>query len=348
MNEFNSTFSARLLTQEDNEKMLDLLKLSPIEAGDLSICFDRQPDIFIMANLKYKPAKYIGLFIGDRLIGFGLVGYHMGMFNDGVQQVYHLSNIFVQKEYRGKGFLLRAHQMFFDEVYEKSIPGYAVIMNGNSKAERYIGWKSEKYPRIPKSSFLHAYEVRNIIISIAKKESKELVRKATEEDISSIVSLLKAEFSDRLFAPDISEESFMKNISDRPEFSISNYYVVERDSQVIGVCAAWDCSSFKQIRILKYNRKFNFIKTIYNLLAPSLKLPRLPQLGQAFKSVFITDVAIRNRDPNVLNTLLKKIYNEYRQKEYNLIVLGSYKNDSLLEATNDFFYQAVESNVYLY
>ncbi len=348
MSEFKSAYSTRLLTPEDNEKMLELLKASPIESGDLSICFDRQPDIFIMANLKYKPAKYIGLFIGDRLIGFGLVGYHIGMFNSTAQEVYHLSNIFVDKEYRGRGFLLRAHRMFFEEVLDKSLPGYAVIMKGNKNAERYIGWQSKKYPYMPKSSLLSEYDVRNIIITTKKRESKEVVRKATGKDIGTIISLLKDEFSNRLFAPDISDVSFQMNIRERPDFSISNYYVVERNSQVIGVCAAWDCSSFKQIRILKYSRKFRLIKNGYNLIAPLLKLPRLPYPGQAFKAIYITDVSIKNRDPRVFNALLRKVYNEYKQKEFNLIVLGSYKNDQLLDATNDFFYQSVESNVYLY
>jgi hypothetical protein len=151
-----------------------------------------------------------------------------------------------------------------------------------------------------------------------------------------------------MFAPFIDEEKFRKNLNQRPDFSIQNYYLVEKNNQVIGTCAAWDCSSFKQIRILKYGKKFNRIKNFYNAFSPLFRFPPLPVSGEPFKAVYITDCAVTGSDPKIMNAMLRQVYNEYRAKRFNLIVFGSFENDRLLEATNGFFYQSVESNVYLY
>jgi hypothetical protein len=347
MEEIRSPYSVRLLTPDDNSQMLEVIKLSPIESNGLSICFDREPDFFILTGLKYDPANYIGIFKDNRLLGFGLMGYHTGMVSGVPQKVFHLSNVFMRREFRGKGLFLKFRQMFFQEIFEKACPGYAVIMKGNKNAERYIGWNSPRYSFLPHSSLLNSYDVRNLMITFKKREGNIPVRKADSGDIPSIVSLLKDEFSHRIFAPDIDEVKFRYNLQVRPDFYIENYYVALKENEVVGTCAAWDCSSFKQIRILKYNRKFKMIKNGYNLIAPLFRFPLLPVEGQPFRAVYITDCAVKQRDPAIMNALLRKIYNECRSKNFNLIVFGSFENDKLLNATNGFIYQSVKSNIYL-
>ena len=348
MKNTKSPYTFRFLSDKDNRQMLDILKLSPVESGGLSICFDREPDIFIMANLKYNPVKYIGIFKGEHLLGFGLIGYHTGNVSGKNQKVFHFSNVYMRKEYRNKGLFLRAHDMFFKEITQNACLGYALIMMGNKNAERFIGWQNEKYPYLPFSSFLATIDVRNILITSKKRESKIVVRKACIEDIKSIVGLLKEEFSQRLFAPAINENEFKRNLTNRPDFSIDNYYVVEKASHIAGVCAAWDCTSFKQIRILKYNSKLKWIKRIYQLFSALFKLPSLPVQGQPFKAVYITDCAIENRDHRLMDALLRKIHNDYRLKKFNIIVFGSYKKDKVLKAANDFINLSVKSNIYLF
>src|ERR1019366_541578 len=69
------------LDRRHNRAMLDILRQSPIEAGGLAICFDRQPDIFAMCDLKYDPAVWSGFFEGDTLAGIVVAGDHQGYVN---------------------------------------------------------------------------------------------------------------------------------------------------------------------------------------------------------------------------------------------------------------------------
>lgn len=347
MGKVKSPYLIRQLCKEDNKEMLEILRLSPIESEGLSICFDREPDIFKMANIKYRPAKYIGIFKNEKLLGFGLMGYYIGYVLGKPQKVFHLANAFMRKEFRKKGLFLQAGEIFFEEANQNSYVGYAVIMKGNINAERYIGWQSDRYPAIPYSAILGVLEVRNIIITFKKRESSLLVRKAKIEDLEKIVSLLKEEFSNQLFAPYIDNNVFAENLKSRPDFSIHNYYVAEQGNKIIGTCAAWDCSSFKQIKIQKYGKKLMWVKKIYSLLSLLFSLPPLPSENDELKAVYITDCAIQNRNAEILNAILRKIYNEYRNLKYNILVFGTYENDKLLKATSSFLNQSLKSNIIL-
>lgn len=347
MEKTNSPYLIKQLSEEYNKEMLEILQASPIESDGLSICFDRQPDIFGMANLKYKPAKYIGIFKDEKLLGFGLMGYYHGYVLGKPQKVFHLANAFMRKEFRKKGLFLKAAEVFFEDAHKNSYLGYAVVMKGNINAERFIGWQSERYPLVPYSSVLGVLDVRNILITFKKRESKILVRKAEMKDLEQIVSLLKEEFSARLFSPYIDNKVFIENLKCRPDFSINNYYVAEKENRIIGTCAAWNCSSFKQIRIIKYSKRFRWIKNVYSLFSFLFAFPPLPLEGKELKAVYISDYAVQNRDPKILNALFRKIYNEYRCLQYNIVVFGSYENDKLLKATRGFFNQSVKSNIIL-
>ncbi len=63
------------------------------------------------------------------------------------------------------------------------------------------------------------------------------------------------------------------------------------------------------------------------------------------REVYITDYAVKGRDPIILNALLCRIYNDYRELNYNTVIFGSYKSDGLLRAIKGFFNQSVKSYI---
>jgi hypothetical protein len=110
--------------------MLAILRRSPVETAGLTLCFDRQPDIFTMADLKYDPAAWSGLFESGVLAGFGLVGCHQAYVNGAVHPVMRVTDFYVQPEFRGRGFLKGVLPRFFDEGASVASLGYVVIIRG--------------------------------------------------------------------------------------------------------------------------------------------------------------------------------------------------------------------------
>ena len=342
----DNEYIVKELGHEYNDEMLKILNENPIVSLGLTICFDRKPDIFKKGEIKYDLSKYVGFLKDDKLCGFASIGFYKAYLMGKKETVYYCSDAYTSKPARRKGFLDKASPQLLKEAHRDANWGYCIVLRGNKNAESYISKKHKNNSLLPYHKVIGTLDVRNIIITFKKKESKMyFVRKATAIDSNVIISLLKEEFSKRLFAPYIDKETFLLNLSKRPNFNIENYYVAEKDGNIVGVCAAWDCSDFKQTRVIRYGGQFKFTKALYSFLSVLFGFPHLPVKGNAFKELYIVDYAVKGRDPLILNALLKKIYNEHRKLKYNTVILGTYQSDGLLKAVKGFFNQRIESHI---
>ncbi|MCU4162876.1 hypothetical protein [Carboxylicivirga caseinilyticus] len=339
-----SKYTVALLDRSYNQQMLDILKSCPIKSGGFEICFDREPDVFKLAELKYNPAKYIGFFKDEKLVGFILMGYHQAYINGKTREVYHFTDFYVLEEARNKGFFYKASEL----VFKNAEVGYAIIMQGNNDALSHVSRRHKKFPYVPFSKTVGTLDVRNILVTFKKKESRKYeIRRATIKDIPTIIELLKTEYSNRLFGQYVDESTFKANLNKKPGLTIENYYLAEKDNKVVGVCAAWDTGSFKQTRVLKLSLNLRMTRFVYSVLAYLFGFPTLPDEGKCFKEVYLTDYAVKDRNSGIMRALLVRIYNEYRTKKNNSVIFGSSEDDPLLKATKGFFSQSVKSHIIL-
>ena len=329
--------------------MLEVLREAPIDARGLRICFDRDPDIFLAPELTSEHVEWAGFFHGTELLGFAMLSYRNVYVNGLSRTVMYYGNAHVKKAGRRKGFLYKTSDFFLRDTYNKANLGYAVVMKKNEAAERFIGKRKWEYPNHPFSKIVSDLKVINIMLTFRKKESSEyLVRKATMMDVDSIVSLIREEHSKRLFAPVMDKTIFLKNLEKRPNFDISNYYVAEKEGKTVGVCASWDTGIFKQNVIVRYGRRLKMIKIFHTIFARLFDLPRLPKEGEALRDVTVIEYAAKERNPDILEALLLKIYNEYRVRKYNMLIIGSCSDDPILNATQNFYNHSVVSSVILF
>ena len=343
------SYVLRKIGREQNENMLEVLRKSPIDSKGLRICFDRKPDIFLAPDLTSEHMECAGFFHGEDLLGFAMLSYQNVYVNGLPRTVMYYGNAHVKKEGRRKGFLYKTTDILFCDTYKNSNLGYAIVMKKNEAAEKFIGKRKSDYPNIPASKIISDLKVTNIMIAFRKKESSEYqVRKATMVDIDSIVSLIRQEYSKRLFAPVIDKTIFLKNLKKRPNFEISNYYVAEKEGKIVGVCASWETGIFKQNVIVRYGRKLKMIKILHSMLARLFALPQMPKEGEALKDATIIEYATLRRNPDILEALLLKIYNDYHRQKYNMLIIGSCSDDPILNATQNFFNHSVVSSLILF
>jgi hypothetical protein len=345
----SSPYVLRKIGREHNADMLKILRETPIDSKELKICFDRRPDIFMIPELTSEHVECAGFFKGTELLGFAILSYQNLYVNGLPRTVMYYGNVHVKKKGRRKGFFYKTSDIFLRDTYKDSNIGYAVVMKKNEAAERFIGKHKDEYPNLPASKIIFDLEVMNILITFRKKESIEYsVRRATMMDVNLIVDLIEKEHSKRLFAPVLDKTIFMKNLKRRPNFDICNYYIAEKRGKIVGVCAAWDTGIFKQNIIVRYGRRLKVIKTLHVILACLFKMPQLPEEGEAIRSVTVIEYAAEGRNPDILEALLVKMYNDYRARKYNMLIIGSCAGDPLLNATRKFFAQPVVSSIILF
>ena len=338
--------SVREIGDEYNEQMLSILLNSPMESDGLSVCLDRSPDMLAVPKLFFESFRAFGFFMDERLIGYAMVCRKKLYVNGIPREIGYLANMYVLPEGRKKGWLYRASEPLFREVLEEAGLGYATTMKGNRKTEPMIGRRIEKFPFIPHSKIIGVNCIHNILITFRRREvSGYRVRRATESDIGEISRLLDAEYRNRLFGPVMTEENLLKTIARRPGFSISDYFVAEKDGKIVGTCSAWDISAIRKLRVMAYRKEYRAIKLAYGLVAPVLGFPALPEPGDTFREMVINDFGVEGRSPEILRALVTHLYILCRERGYNMLMIGSDERDPILAATRGFVKQPLRSHV---
>ena len=260
----------------------------------------------------------------------------------------HLTDLYLTPGMRGGGHCARFLPFFFGEHGRGADLGYAVVMRGNRPAEALMDRDYSGFPMAPHRRFIGDLDVRNILLTTRRPETTGVhVREARMEDVEQMVALLRAEHADRLFGLVVDRDTFVANLSKRPGFGIESYRVTEEQGRVTGVAAAWDTNSFKQNRVVRYRLRMRLVRGVTNLLAPLAGWSKLPAPGGSFRDAFITDWAVKERNPRLLAALLDRIYTEYRHRGYNSLIFGSAADDPLLEATRGFSFLSVFSRIAL-
>jgi hypothetical protein len=345
----SSDFRILPLDHRHNQAMLKILHESPIEAGGLAICFDRQPDIFAMAELKYSPLIWGGFFEGEELAGFALVGHHEAYVNGRITPVMHFANCYIRPQSRGRGYLRAALPFFLSERHADASIGYAVVMKGNRAAESKLGDKLAEAPWHLRSKKIAGLVANSIFLSLRRRSKPAFaVRTARLDDIDAIVDLLRAEHSNRLFGLVTDRDRFAAGLRIRPGLSIDNYYVIEQGGKLAGVCAAWDTCAFKQNRVVRYSPWLGAVRSANNLISFLAGTPSLPAPGDSFRDVVVTDWAVRERSVELMHALLEHVYNTYYAQGYHSMIFGSCADDPILGATRGFIRTKVVSDIALF
>lgn len=336
------------LDRRNNAAMLDLLRQSPIKSGGLSICFDRRPDIFTMAELKYEHAAWRGFCEGDTLAGFAMAGYHDAYVNGSAMPVMHLTDCYIRPESRGRGYLKAALSYFSEEGAARAQLGYAVVMKGNRPAEAQLGDRFAGSSCGLRSRPVGELVAKSILLAFPRRvRHNPRIRRARLDDIPAIVGLLRAEHRGRLFGLVTDCDRFFAQLQSRPGLSIDDYIVVEGAGRLDGVCAAWDTSAFKQNRVVRYGLGLALVRAASFVTARLGGLPILPRPGEAFRDATLTDWAVRERSVDVMRSLIEHIYREYRGRRYHSLIFGSCADDPMLWATRGFGETSLVSHIAL-
>lgn len=335
------------LSQVDNtynEELLSILAASPVNAGGLSLCFDKSPEILEISRMKYPISEHLGFFKNDALKGFGSLGYYEALIKGRKENVFTFYNFYLLPEARGNRIPYLAMKKFITSVQGIANYGISIAMKGNRSAESYIGRQLDSW--MPPTRVIDELVIKSILFALPKKNDTNYpIRNARTEDIPDIVKLLKVEHQQRDFGLVFSEESFQQELEKR-RLKIENYFVATNKSGAIkGVCLAWDCSSFRRTRVMKFSPNFYPSLLTYKTLEKFIPLAPFPKPGESFMELTLTDYAVANRDPVIMHALLSEIYRRHHNSGYHFMNWGTCGSDDLLKAAKGFWYKNINSHI---
>ena len=327
-----------------NSQMLPILEASPIQANGLSLYFDKSPNIFELARMKYTQSEHLGFFRDNELMGFASLGYFDALIKGETEKIFTFYNFYLKPEARGRMLAERAMKEFISQTRGKANFGLSVTLKGNRKVESYVG--RHVYDWMPPIRIIEELVVKSIFFSIPKKNKTEYtVRNARINDIPDMIKLLNNEHRQRDFGAIFQEDNFMQSLEKRG-LKLEDYFVaLDKRGEMKGVCLAWDCSSFRRTRVLKFSPEFYPALYSYKILEKLLPMAPFPKEGEAFNELTITDYAAANRNEAIMHALLSEIYHRNLNRKYHFMNFASCISDPILKATNGFLHKDIISHI---
>lgn len=342
-------FSVREIGRERNEDMRRILAASPVETRGLAVGFSRDPDVLAIPELFSERVKCVGFFRGEALVGFAMLMGQARYVDGTPREVMYFGSAHVTEEGRHRGFMRRASDFLFDGREAWPDLGFVVVMRGNRSTEKFIGRREPGYPGFPHSRAIGTLRAKNVLIAGPRKESGTCaVRRAEPRDVEPIVALLRAEYKGRLFAPVVDMDAFLRDLARRPGCALADHRVAEKNGRIVGTCAAWDMGRLKQTRIVRYGWKLKGLRAVHSAVGLLGGFPRLPREGEVLRDVTVTDWAVENGDPEILEALLRNISNEYRARRYSVMTVGGPIDDPALGAADRFPGPSVLSTIVMF
>jgi hypothetical protein len=339
--------TVRPVGREDGAALLAINRACPIEAN-LTFFFDREPDFFAWPDAVFDEHQYLGLYSEEQLIGYGLVGVLDGWVGDGWGSFMYGGDLRILPGWRGAGLAKRIIREFIEGVPTGRRLGFMLVKDGNVAASELIEPRRWDMPRM-EHRILCKFEAGNVmLLRSVGKPRRCRVRRARTADLERMADLVQRVLKGRLFAPRYDAERLARDATRVPGLWLDHYFLAERDGRLVGMLAAWDEGPLRRTTLLDYDLTGQALRTAYRAASLVLRSAApLPDPGESFRSLTATRVVVADRDPGVLEDLLRAVVNEHIGAGYHMLHVGFTGEDPLRAALKPFFVQRFRSQIYL-
>ena len=336
--------SARVLDASYGPELQEINRACPI-VSDLTFWFDRGDDFFRWPELVYDRFFYVGVFAGGDLVGYCMAGLTRAWTGRDPGWLAVLGDARVLPEHRGLGWIDVALETLAEVVPRSVTLGLFIIKEGNRAADHLRSrFRLEGYDVRPAGRLT----VWNLLLMRRRRRVPGVaITTATSADLDSLARFLQAQWRGRLFAPDTSPQALENSIR-RPGLGWERTYLARRDEEIAGVLGAWDTGAFHATRVVSYSAAATIARgvhaaarTVFREGAP------LPGPGEAFRSLTITNLAVRGGDPRVLRALLSAVNNDHVSQGFHLMHLGATAGEDWAPALRGWLRQRFSSSLFV-
>jgi hypothetical protein len=321
-------YEIRDLGPGDAAAMLEVNRACHIEA-DLSLRFDREPDVLRWPSTVFDAFHYSGAFAGGRLVAYGMVGYRRGELGGRRGLWGYVGDFRVLPAHRGRSLVSRLG----DALAGRAPPGMGLwvilVQRGNRAAERARGG----YVPAPglSSMPLADLDVVNLPSWVrCRTRGAAAVEPLAPEACEEVARFVAASVADRLLAPEVTPALL------RPYAAVASGsgtrwgWVARAGGRVVGALLATDTYACRQVTIVRYGAATLPLRALWRAvrLARPVVSP-LPPPGGALRGLTVTLLAADGRDRDVARLLLGRAAREALRRGLHLVHVGFAGDDPL-------------------
>lgn len=316
------SWRARFATANDNARLCEILREVDMQA-DIHVTEERDPDFFAIHAL-HLGTPYT-LVIEDKSGQFkdeqAIVGFCTAIVRDGfidgvVRRVAYVCDLRLVAGYRNQRILPRACREFFDFLArEMQVDAfYSASLQANKgavAARRFSG-----------GHVMCEFDMVNLPLVRRPKPPRHIVIKATKQDQSELSAFLHRQSLTRQFGYRFDQQQLTSRSEVWPGLRVDDFYIIRNSAGDIVACAApWstETGSLRCTRVLGYYGGMKWLRILYNVEATLRRFKRLPRPGEIFRQISLTHLEVFNDDPQLFNSLLQAIFNDFRYRDLHFI-----------------------------
>jgi hypothetical protein len=337
----NAPFSVRLAAESDNDQLLALTRLCPME-GSLALCTERDPRFLALTELQGDPAYVAVAEDGrGRIVGCAAVALRSVYVDGTPTSCLYAGDLKVAPAARGSTIVYRLHELLAQVVRDLPVDlGYTSIVVGNSAAGALAGSRRG----MPLYRPLGRIRVCGLVGASRRRSSAaDGTTTATEDDMPEIVALLNRFNARHNFAPVWTEDAFARAFA-TPGLALDRFRLVREGARLVGVLAAWNQSELQRTRVLAYPTTLALYRRVHNLFASGRRAPPLPRRGGILEQISVTHLAVDESRPAVLRRLLAGVWRESRGRF--VLTFGLAERHPLLDGLRGFRQRSFPTAVY--
>ena len=272
-----------IASEKDDFDLKKCLRSIPME-GSISIAFETEPSYFNAITVQGKKQQVVICKDENQLVGFGTIAVKPVFLNGKIVEIGYLSGLRGYPQYRKGTFLARAYKSLKKLIKENNLSFcLTTIIEDNLVARKIL---ESGRAGLPNYNFFGNFST--FLIKPRKKiqgNGLEIV-KGNKRPLEEIIEFMNTNGSKKQFYPYIEEKDFGSDYL--RGLSQENFYVALNGSEIIGLVAKWDQESFKQTRVVGYDRKIRFARPFINLASRFTNVPRLPSEGELLHYFYVS------------------------------------------------------------
>lgn len=324
-----SEYTIELAEEKDDCQLRNMLATNILE-GNIAVSFRKSPSFFQASNISGHTKQIIKCThrSANTIVGMGSRYIYPAYLNGECVNIGYLSDLRVDTHHRCGHILARGYQFLEQLHIAQPVPCYlTMIYSDNQRAYQSIASHRANLPMYhPLGKFL----TPAIFLDLAKpaiKYSGVRFECARQENIQEVFNFLQHGNQYKQFAPFYSVSDLSNGRLQG--LKANDIYLAIKENRIVGMAAAWDQRTFRQVVVERYHPALQFLYPYYNLLTKISPLKSLPNPGEPLSFFYLALIAIEDNNPEIFDALLRHIYRERVKGPWHYFVCGLHESDPL-------------------
>ncbi len=336
----------------DDAAIRRLLAREPMP-GRITVTFEREPDFSLGCAVIGEDCRVLVARSevarngqANEVVGVACRATRTVFFNGREQRLGYLGQLRVDERFRGRWLLSYGFRLLRQLHEADPVPAYlAAIIGGNDEATAVLVQKRRRL--FPAFHPVADYCTLAIDVHRAKPPlpCNAQIAPGSTDDLAELVEFLQTHGARRQFFPVWKEEDILRLAPFG--LNMEDVQIARRKGQIVGVCALWDQSAFKQTIVRGYSGWLKAAAPAWNAGAPLFGRAPLPRPGEKVRHAYAALICVADDDAAVFAALLRSVYNLAHERGFNYLMVGLDARDPLLPAARAYRHVVYPSRFYL-